>query len=253
MVLSTPQGPPPFLLAPAVATRWKFTKSALERLKNDLSPFDKPGLWISTGDAIAALLCCIITCARENANVPRLQGRSNVESQVETFMMAADGRDRAPQGNMIDGRYFGNFNPLFQTTVPRPNLLSLTLESTSHVALAIREALHLQLSPKSIADKIAFFEDPKNTKPPGRISWTADIIMTNWCRFDLQGPKLDFGWGRPFYATSGGGNFYPPGYVLMTQEKSSGDIVAMVSVELEAANGLKTNYLLNQYAKLIIV
>jgi len=257
MVLpAPPPGPPPFLLAPSEVTRWKFTKSALERLKNDFSPSasskgHESDLWISSGDALAALLGGVITRARENANVARLQGRSSLESQIETFAMAADGRDRAPQGNMSDGRYFGNFNPLFNAAVSRSDLLSLTCESASRVALAVRNAVNLQLSPEAIAHKISFMEAPQNTKTPGRIVWTADVIMTNWCRFDLQGPKLDFGWEKPFYATAGGGTTYPPGYIMLTQEKSSGDVFVIMSVEREGANGMKADSLLNKYAELV--
>ncbi len=222
----------------------------MERLKNDFSPCDQ---WISSGDALAALLSGVITRARENAKVARLQGRSSLESQTEKIAMAADGRERSPQGNMVGGRYFGNFNTLWSATVSRSDLLSLTCQSASRVALGIRNALNLQLSPEAIAYKISFFEDPQNTKPPGCIVWSADIILTNWCRFDLQGPKLDFGWGKPFCATAGGGGTYPPGYCIMTQEKSSGDVFVMMTVEQEGADGLKTDLLLNEYATLITV
>ncbi|UJR34450.1 hypothetical protein I4U23_021857 [Adineta vaga] len=260
MVLPVPTtGPSSYLLAPSDITRWKFTKSAMERLKNDFSPSDassskehKSDLWISSGDALAALLCGVITRARENAKVARLEGRSSLESQTEEIAMAANGRDRAPQGNMSNGQYFGNFNTLWSATISRSDLLSLTCESASRVALGIRNSLNLQLSPEAIARKIAFFEDPQNIKPPGRIAWSADIILTNWCRFDLQGPKLDFGWGKPFCATAGAGGTYPPGYSIMTQEKSSGDVFILITVEQEGADGLKADSLLNKYATLVL-
>ncbi|KIL66997.1 hypothetical protein M378DRAFT_159947 [Amanita muscaria Koide BX008] len=241
------------LLAPSKVTRWKFTKSAVEQLKTDFSPSvsseaHKSGLWISSGDALAALLWGVITRARENAHVSRLEGRSTVESQTETLMMAADGRGRSPQGKML---YFGNFNPLFYTIASRSDLLSLTYESASRVALEIRNALNLQISPEAIADKISFYEDPKNAKPPGRITWSGDVIMTNWCRFDLQCPKLDFGWGKPFSATAGAGGVYPPGYVMMTQEKDSGDIFILLTVEQQGAERMVADPLLNRYASLI--
>ncbi|CAF5013023.1 unnamed protein product, partial [Rotaria sp. Silwood1] len=250
-------GPPSFLLAPSEVTRWRFTKSTMERLKIDFSPSaassieHKSDLWISSGDVLAALLSGVITRARENAKVARLQGRSSLESQTEKIAMAADGRDRSPQGNMSGGRYFGNFNTLWSATVSRSDLLSLTCESASRVALGIRNALNLQLSPEAIAHKISFFEDPQNNKPPGRIVWSADVILTNWCRFDLQGPKLDFGWGKPFCATAGGGGTYPPGYCMMMQEKSSGDVFVIMTVEQEGADGLKADSLLNKYATLV--
>ena len=160
--------------------------------------------------------------------------------------MAADGRGRAPQGNML-GRYFGNFNLLPSATVSHSDLISLTSESASRVALEIRNAINIQLSPEAIADKISFFEAPQNT---GLISWSADVVMTNWCRFDLQGPKLDFGWGKPFFATAGGGT-YPPGYIRLMQEKSSGDITVMMSVEQVGGDGLKADMMLNKYARLV--
>ncbi|KAF9177134.1 hypothetical protein BGZ50_009165, partial [Haplosporangium sp. Z 11] len=171
-VLPTPAtGPPPFLLAPSVVSRWKFTKSSMERLKGDFSPSASEGyksdLWISSGDALAALISGVITRARQNTNVARLQGRSSIESQTEEIAMAADGRDRSPQGNMSGGRYFGNFNTLLSATVSRSDLLSLDYDAASRVALAIRNELNLQLSPEAIADKISFFEAPENTNPPG--------------------------------------------------------------------------------------
>jgi hypothetical protein len=75
--------------------------------------------------------------------------------------------------------------------------------------------------------------------------------LTNWCRFDLQGPKFDFGWGKPFCATAGSGGLFPSGYVMLMQEKSSGDIFVMMTVEQEGADGLKADSLLNKYATLV--
>lgn len=246
--------------SPADITRWKFTKNAVERLKNDFSPsnfssneHNKSDLWISSGDALAALSWGVITRARKNANLPRSEvfGGTSSESQTETIAMAADGRDRSPQGNMVNRQYFGNFNILPIITVPRSDLLSLTCEAASHVALDIRNALKLQLSPEAIAEKISFMEDSQNTKPPGHIAWTADVALTNWCRFDLQSSKFDFGWGKPFYATAGSGGLFPPGYVVLMQDKSSGDVFVMITVEQEGVDLLKTDSLLNKYATLV--
>ncbi|KAF9435835.1 hypothetical protein BGZ76_005410 [Entomortierella beljakovae] len=249
-VLPTPAtGAPACYLAPSVITRWNFTKSSMERLKNDFSPSGSKDMWISSGDALAALICGAITRARYSANVPRLDGRSSLESETEEIAMAADGRERAPQGNMT-GQYFGNFNPLWSAVVSRSDLSSLTNESASRVALSIRNNLNLQLSPEAIANKISFFEYPQNLKPPGRISYSADIILTNWCKFDLGGPKLDFGWGIPFQSTAGSGGVLPPGYSVMTQDKRSGDVSVLMTIEQEGADHLKADSVLNKYATL---
>ena len=243
-------GPPVYLLVPSEITKWRFTETDLARLKKDLSPSkeENPDIWISSGDALASLLCGVITRARENGSVPRLEGRSTKKEPHEQVAMAADGRDRAPKGDMAGGHYFGNFNPLWNATISRLDLLDPTCEAASRVAVAIRTALTAELSPEAIAYKISFFEDPQNTNPPGRISWTADMILTNWCRFDLKGPKLDFGWGKPFNATSGSGGSLPPGYCLMTHDNDSGDTTVLMTVEGDGLDYLKTDNLLNKYA-----
>ncbi|ESK97501.1 bahd family acyltransferase [Moniliophthora roreri MCA 2997] len=244
---------PPFVAAGL--SRWKFTKSDVERLKNDLSPsaFAKD-TWISSGDALAALLWGVISRARVNANVTNtyIFGKPDSEGETQTLAMAADGRDRSVRGKMSDGKYLGNFNLLFTTIASSSDLLSLSLESASRVALAIRTALNHQLAPEAIAHKISFFEDPRNTKPPGRISWPTDVVMTNWSQADLRGPKLDLGWGKPICTTAGGG-VYPPGYSRMMQDKSTGDVYVLITIEPEGSKVLESDELLNKYATSVTV
>ncbi|KAF9564898.1 hypothetical protein CPC08DRAFT_704959 [Agrocybe pediades] len=165
--------------------------------------------------------------------------------------MAADGRQRAP-GDAMKGSYYGNFNLLIILPVPRSDLLLATPEAGSRAALRIRQAIGEQLQPKEIAHKIAFYEAPENAKPSGRIIWFGDVIMTNWCKFDLAGPKLDMGpgMGKPFHATAGG-VIYPPGYVRMLQEGPSGDVVILVTVEVPAAEHLFADSLMTKYAKMV--
>jgi hypothetical protein len=171
------------------------------------------------------------------------------DPQNDRLAMAADGRERAPREDMM-GSYFGNFNLLITFLVPRDDLLLPTPEAGSRVALAVRQAIGDQLNPKAVAHKIAFYEAAENTKPAGRIIWFGDVIMTNWCKFDLAGPKVDFGWGTPFRATAGG-DVYPPGYVRILQDKSSGDILVLVTVEAPAAKYLKSDPLLKRYGILV--
>lgn len=189
-MLDTPvTGPPAYLLVPSQVTRWELTRESMARMKQDLSPSDN-NEWISTGDALAALLSGAVARAREQAKVPRLEGRSTEASGVEKIAMAADGRDRCPEHNMAGGKYFGNFNNLWSVSIPRNDLLTPTHQAAGRVALAVRKGLQAALAPEAVADRIAFFEHPRNTHPPGRIYWSADIILTNWCRFDLKGPEF---------------------------------------------------------------
>lgn len=190
---------PPFKVSPAPATqqpafspllpssvsRWKFTKRSLEQLKTDLLPVtsQKHGLWISSGDSLTALACGAIVRARHDANVPRSQGRSSEESETEIVGMAANCRDRCPDGLPARGRYFGNFVTFCMVPVARFDLLSPACESASRVALAIRNNLNRECSPEAIARKIAFIET-QGIKLHGL---TIDIGLSNWCQFDLQG------------------------------------------------------------------
>lgn len=282
-VLSEPAaGPAPYLLVPSVVTRWKISKDNLDKLKSDFSPSASDsgkskttplpeewlirillGKWISSGDALAALLCGTVTRARDVAGIERVGGRSTEDSGVEVLAMAADGRSRAPEGNMM-GRYFGNFNNLPSVTFSRTDLLSTTHACRSTVALAIREGISEQLSPQAIANRIQFYE----TVSPKLIAFNADIILTNWCRFDLEGPEygiyqrmlihcaavicltlfIDIGWGKPFYTTSGAGDTFPPGYSIMTQNHDSGEVSVLLTIEKEAADSLKRDAVLTKYA-----
>ncbi|KAG2216557.1 hypothetical protein INT45_006033 [Circinella minor] len=249
-----PTGPYAYLLAPSKVTRWKFTKASMSQLKADFSSSvtnKNDDTWISSGDALASLISGAITRARHQGNVERMEGRSALESQQEKIAMAADGRERAPRKNMAKGHYFGNFNNLWSIDISRDDLLSPTPEAGGHIALAIRKELNIQLSPQNIGNRIAFFEDSKINKPPGRIAWSADIILTNWCRNDLQGSEFDLGWGKPFKATSGANTIFPPGYSLMTQDKESGEITVLITVENAGDAGLKSDLLLTQYAELL--
>ncbi|KAI8147293.1 hypothetical protein BJV82DRAFT_595003 [Fennellomyces sp. T-0311] len=247
-VTATPDtGPAACFIAPSAVSTWKFSKNSLEQLKLDFSPKDSES-WISSGDALSALITGVITRARTAVNVPRLDGRSSLESQVERVAMAADGRYRAPEETMANGQYFGNFNNLWSADISRADLLSPTSEAGSSVAVAIRNGLKDALSAESIANRIAFFEAPESNEPPSRIIWGADVILTNWCRFDLQGPSFDLGWGRPFHATPGTGGALPPAYSLMTRVGDTGDISVLMTVEADAGDALKADALLNKYA-----
>ncbi|KAF9549411.1 hypothetical protein EC957_003800 [Mortierella hygrophila] len=253
VLLDTPAtGPSAYLLAPSVATNWKISKSSMVQLKHDLSPPAGSGLWISSGDALAALVSGAVTRARQDNKVARLEGRSSEESEVESIAMAADGRERAPKGDMSGGRYLGNFNNLWGLTIPRSDLSTPTAEATGRVALAIRSNLEVHLSAESVAKRVAFFDNPAVCNPPGRVGWVADIVLTNWCRFDLKGPKLRFGWGeKPFMATSGGGTVFPPAYSLMTEDKETGDVFVLLTVENDGESALVGDVLLNKYATLV--
>jgi hypothetical protein len=76
--------------------------------------------------------------------------------------------------------------------------------------------------------------------------------VTNWCRHDLKGPKLDFGWGEAFLACrESGASTCPPGYALLVQDKATGEIHVLLAVEKAAVDNLKNDPLMNKYADLV--
>ncbi|TCD71533.1 hypothetical protein EIP91_008914 [Steccherinum ochraceum] len=241
-----------FVLPSANVSLWKIPQATVDKLKEDfvqavqhVTEHPTPSGWISRGDALAALLWGAITRARVNAGVARAHARTD---DTETLGMAADGRDRSPNKNMAGGRYFGNFNMLPLITVPRAELLSTEVDAAARVAHTIRENIHTQISSQAIADRLRFMEAPENAIPGDRIKWAADMSYTNWCAFDLEGEDMDFGFGRPFETTSGGGPL-PPGFARLWQQKSSGDIFVVLAVDAgEAAAVLKSDALLTLYA-----
>ncbi|GAM17832.1 hypothetical protein SAMD00019534_010070 [Acytostelium subglobosum LB1] len=246
--LSQQAPPPACLMVPSVISWWRINKRSMEMLKEDFTPNTTTnGQWISSGDALATVIIGAFTRARHLGNVPRLGGRSSVDSQIEKVAMAADGRERAPNGAMANGKYFGNFNNLWSVDIAREDLLDASSAAGSRVALSIRKNLQLALTPQAIADRIAFFE----SHTPSLIGWSADVILTNWCRFDLRGPLMDMGWGRPFEATSGAVTLYPPGYSIMMQDGDTGDVTVLLTIECDGGQHLLQDPLLNKYATLL--
>ncbi|KAG0255403.1 hypothetical protein BGZ95_005766 [Linnemannia exigua] len=247
--------PAPSLMAPSVVTNWKLSKTSMEQMKREFSPSPSADStsWISSGDALTALISGAVTRAREGANIARLEGRSSTESGVESIVMPADGRLRAPKGDMAGGHYLGNFNNLWTLAFPRADLLTPTPEAAGRIALAIRSALNIQLSPESIAKRIAFLEDPSRNSHPGQFGWTSDIILTNWCRFDLKGPKLDFGWDQcpAFAGTPGGLTAFSPACCLIFEDKATREVFVMLTIEHEGKAGLVSDPLMTKYATLI--
>lgn len=234
-----------FSLPETEVQTWRITASDLTRLKTDFTRVlatEESNTWISSGDALTALLWGVNTRARQTANIHRVH--CSQQPDTEMIAMAADGRERSPDKCMTGGHYFGNFNVLFMTTVPSADLLSMDTVAGARVALAIRKSIDRQLSTDAIAERIRFMEAPEYA---GRIRWGGDLVLTNWCRFDLC---LDFGWGRPFDATGGEGAL-PPAYVRLQQQHDNGDVTVVITIEREGGHAMKSDALLNKYATLL--
>ncbi|KAF9567094.1 hypothetical protein EC968_003500 [Mortierella alpina] len=246
-----PTGQSSFSPSMASVSRWTFTKRSLEKLKNDLSSTAyqerSADSWISTGDSLAALACGAIVRARNHTNVSKSQAESSLKSEMEIIAMPANCRNKCPPGLEARGRYFGNFVTFCMLPISRSDLLSPTTDSASRVAIAIRENLNHDCLPETIARKIEYLEN-HNIKVHGLLM---NIASSNWCQFDLKGPKLDFGWGKPFRTTEGT-DLKPPGTYLIMKDHDSGDVIVTIAVEEEVEAVVRTDPLLNEYAELVL-
>ncbi|KAI9499138.1 hypothetical protein BDB00DRAFT_866627 [Zychaea mexicana] len=172
-------------LAPYKATRWRNFKNALATLKADLSPPVISCQWISSGNAVTSLVF-------------------GAKIKTETLVLPYRTRYRLPEakedleGQHDGGNYFGNLYNLCRSTVA--DLLSSAVEEgAARDAFAIRADLNAQLTPEAITNQIAFFKDNRATRSPDiEIASTADFLVSNLCRLDLQGSELNFGWENSF-------------------------------------------------------
>ncbi|KAI8059477.1 transferase [Gongronella butleri] len=243
--------------APSTTTRWHVPAAKVAQLKRDLAP-DDDEMWISTSDALTVLISGAVTRARETSKVERQTGqvgftrRTPADHSVETIVIVADIREQALRGDMANGRYFGNACIALVVPVSRADLMSPTATAASRAAVAIRNHIKQRLSQKEISGHLAFLENP-GILVPGRTFCVTDIFVSNWCKFDLDGPKLDFGWGKPSHYTDGNGTetSLPPAISLIRQKKDSGDVFMLITVEVPGADALKNDPLLTKYGELL--
>ncbi|TFY72327.1 hypothetical protein EVG20_g665 [Dentipellis fragilis] len=238
-VLDAPPPPPPGPPKPAAQIRYFVSDNNLKALKADCKPrTDTDGVpWISSGDALTALLWRASTRCRHGV------GAKNEERDI--LGMAVDGRDRSQGKGMMNGQYFGNFIVGAALELPTDTLLRKGTDGLSQVASAIRKGLTEQTTPEIIKAKVEFIQ---SVEPCGRLMQQYDTMLSNWSRFPLTGPSLDFGWGVPTgYAI--GDTPFPAGVLSILGAK--GGLLCVLAVEEEAAELARSDEELLKYGEFV--
>ncbi|KAA1473424.1 transferase-domain-containing protein [Dentipellis sp. KUC8613] len=238
-VLDAPAPPPPGPPKPAAQIRYFVSDSNMKALKAECKPrLDTDGVpWISSGDALTALLWRASTRCRHGAGVK--------DGDRDVLGMAVDGRDRSEGKGMMNGQYFGNFIVGAALDLPTEMLLRKGADGLWRVAGAIRKGLTEQTTPEIIKAKVEFIQ---SVEPFGRLMQQYDTMLSNWSRFPLTGPSLDFGWGAPTgYAI--GDTQFPAGVLSILGAK--GGVLSVLAMEEEAAELARNDEELLKYGKFV--
>jgi len=169
-----------------------FTPEALRRLKADAEASLPGGTdaagWLSTNDAVTALLWRAATRAR---------GFKPSDTQLSACMFAADCRARMDPP--LKPGYFGNVNFV---GFPRAEVGALAAESLGSSALRVRKGTEARTD-AYVRSVLALWESASDIKHVGfnadNVSG-ADYIVTNWSKF---GHGIDFGLGTPIAFRTG--------------------------------------------------
>lgn len=192
---------------------FQFSKNSLDKLKQKCSE-SLSDSWISTNDALCALLWQRITLAR----------KLNKDEDTK-FGMACNGRDRI-QPPLPKG-YFGNSNFFVYSDSKIEDLLNLTL---SEVALKVRKAVN-EVNDEKIRSSINFvhsFDD--SSKLRASFIGPADVAFTCWNKFPMMKPT--FGNDTPYFVGIPPVPFYGLGIVLDTP-KQDGSVNVLLGLTKE--------------------
>jgi hypothetical protein len=158
---------------------FKFSRESLRSLKQAASP-DHPSMpWISTHDALSALLWSCVSRARQ---IPIRHDTSN-KPVVSMLSIAVDGRNRLSPD--ISPEYLGNASLNCPVRLTVGSLLS-TRWSLYYTAYAIRSALS-DFGARSFAETMALIE----LLPIGRLKRSysttrgPDFAITSWAKMGL--------------------------------------------------------------------
>jgi hypothetical protein len=247
-------GPPePFQISAGMrSTIFSITPQALTKLKAQATPLADstgngggPG-WISTKDALAALLWRSIIKAR----FPTPPAENTARRQESIVSVAIDGR----RGLNIAPTYIGNvvFNSM--TELPIKELLSPDL-SLAFIATRIRKALEMNKDPATLRSAVALAANIADVR--GLVyafpDWVGeDLILTSWV--DL--PFYEHEWGPIFGATGRTEFFRMPkgqfeGICSVQPRHPNGIVDVVIGLKDEQMRRLHTDEEFAQYLKVV--
>lgn len=183
--------PPPDFKMPALASRmWHFPAAALRQLKADASPAkeSEDGAWISTYDAVVALIWKRVTLAR----LPVLNPGPDSES-----MLAHAFNTRQRMNPPLPDRFLGN-----ATAVPRTDSIPVHFitedDNLSRLATLVRKATNT-ITPQYLEELnqwVAGIQDRRWIVANSNNFLGMDFLASSWQSMNAY-TKHDFGFGLP--------------------------------------------------------
>jgi len=220
-----PQPPPAPVTKSIIA---EFPVEILNKLKEDCSVDLPEGSWISTNDALSALIWQRI-----------LTVRGHNDEDIVKLGMACNARSlRSPP---LPKGYFGNVNFFICVKSTKQEIVSSTL---SQVAWKIRQGV-MEITPEKIQSSLDFVHsqpDPSKVIP-GFVGPTG-FAMTSWNKFPMY--DIDFAGFAPRFIG------IPPlpfsGLALMLDTpKRDGSIYVQIGLEASHMNALLVDEIWNKY------
>ncbi|KAM0699427.1 hypothetical protein Q7P36_000429 [Cladosporium allicinum] len=221
---------------------FRFSRESLRGLKQTASP-DHPSMpWISTHDALSALLWICVSKAR------RIPIRHDTSDKLVVSMLsvAVDGRNRLSPD--VSSEYLGNASLNCPVRLTVESLLSAQW-SLYYTAYAIRSALS-DFGARSFAETMALIE----SIPIGCLKRSystirgPDFAITSWAKMGLYeqswGPHL----GKPAHVRAIVDGVM--GWAAILPERSDGSLEVMIVLEPQAMERLKKDSVLRIYADL---
>ena len=178
---SSPEAPPSQISQDNTVRTFRFSKEKLVKLKQEASPPSSADQFVSTNDALVALIWQRISNARCIA-----------PSESVSFGMACNGRPR--MNPPLPQEYFGNVNFFVFAKVTNQELQAMTL---SQVALRIREAVNEMTHNKMISALNFVHSIPDSGRIIPAFSTKNDFAFTCWNKFPMY--AADFGDGNPIH------------------------------------------------------
>ena len=244
---------PPFQNTSIISTSiFSATPTTLSKLKRDASPAPVPleapngqetAGWISTKDALAALLWrCIMKARFPSQPVTNIR----VENYKSVIAVAMDGRRSL--GIPID--YVGNV--VFES-MTELDIGTLTSPETSLASIAtiLRGSLEASRSPELLNDAVALascIPDVRNLAY-AIPDWVGkDLILTSW----VDMPYYEHVWG-PIFGKTGKAEFFRmpkgqfEGICSVQPRQPNGKVEVVIGLQVEQMERLRADPELNQY------
>ncbi|MCJ1335433.1 hypothetical protein MMC09_000703 [Bachmanniomyces sp. S44760] len=244
------QGPTP-AIPPMTASVFGLDMLALTSLKHDLSEdLDERGLedvWLSTQDALCAVLWHAVTTARTSSDLT--EADEGADSKPLRLGLAVNGRARLEPA--LPETYIGNVNVYAGATVNRTTLMSTSVPSMAKTASAIRQSIRAvdDAYIRNLIKNVDGLADPSVVTPAFKSFLGNDLAITSWLDLGLY----DLNWGPAVGGTGKIDSVRIPaatfdGLCIILPRTLDDEVEVLVGLKTEHMDRLKKDHTFLRYA-----